>query len=73
MANTSPRPTPTANQENPMGKIIRFRLPLGPDACTWEEALESGLEICAPGELPPGVEESDFDGAYDEPAAVIPL
>lgn len=56
-----------------MGKIIRFRLPLDPDACTWEEALESGLEICAPGELPPGVEESDFDGAYDEPAAVIPL
>lgn len=55
-----------------MGKIIRFRLPLDPDACTWEEALQSGLEIYAPGELPPGVEESDFDGTYDVPAKVIP-
>jgi hypothetical protein len=54
-----------------MGKIVRFRLPPDPDACTWEEALQSGLEIYAPGELPPGVEESDFDGAYAEPAEVV--
>ncbi len=54
-----------------MGKIVRFRLPPDPDACTCEEALQSGLEIYAPGALPPGVEESDVDGAYDEPAEVV--
>ena len=56
-----------------MGKIVRFRLPPNPDACTWEDALQSGLEIYAPGELPPSVEESDFDGAYDEPAEVVQI
>ena len=56
-----------------MNKIVRFRAPMDPDACTLEEALESGLEIYPAGELPPGVEESDFGGAYGEPAVVIPL
>lgn len=56
-----------------MNKIIRFRAPVDPDACTLEEALESGLEIYRAGELPPGVEESDFGGVYDEPAEVISL
>lgn len=56
-----------------MGKIVRFRLPTDSDACTWEETLQSGLKIYAKQELPPGVEESDFDGTYDEPAEVINL
>lgn len=54
-----------------MNKIVRFRAPVDPDACTLEEALESGLDIYPAGELPPGVEESDFGGVYDEPAVVI--
>ena len=43
-----------------MAKILPF---VHPDACTWEEAVESGLEIYGPGELPPGVEESDLVAA----------
>lgn len=52
---------------------IRFRLPPHPDACTWEDAIASGLGIYAVGELPPGVEESDFYSASDELAEVIDL
>lgn len=54
-------------------KIVRFRLPPDPDMCTWEDAIQSGLGIYAQGKLPPGVEESDFDGAYDEPAQVVQI
>ena len=35
-------------------KIIRFNLELHPDACTMEEALESGLGIYDADNLPPG-------------------
>lgn len=53
--------------------ILRFRLPPHPDACAWEDAIASGLGIYAVGELPLGVEESDFDDTCDEPAKVIEL
>ncbi|WP_147675676.1 hypothetical protein [Xanthomonas massiliensis] len=50
---------------------IPFRLPPPPDACTWEDAIASGLGIYAAGKLPPGVEERDFDDTCDKPAEVI--
>lgn len=54
-------------------KIIRFNLELHPDACTMEEALESGLGIYDADNLPPGTELSDFLGYDEEPADVIPF
>jgi hypothetical protein len=53
-----------------MAKILPF---VHPDAFTWEEAVESGLEIYGPGELPPGVELSDLDDYSPEPAKVLPF
>lgn len=51
-----------------MATILPF---VHPDACTEEEALQSGLEIYGPGELPPGVELSDLDDYDPEPAKVL--
>ncbi|WP_144409358.1 hypothetical protein [Pseudoxanthomonas suwonensis] len=56
-----------------MSKILRFRSSPDPNACTWEEALMSGMEICPPGELPLDVGPGDLESAYDEPAEVLSL
>lgn len=53
--------------------VLRLVVRPDPDECTPDEALRSGLGIYAAGALPPGVEESDLGGVYDEPAKVVTI
>jgi hypothetical protein len=56
-----------------MTKVVRFSLPLHPDACTLEEAIATGLGIYLAEVLPLGVEPSDLCGAHDERPEILPL